>query len=726
MPGEAAANTVREAARLNARSWELSQSNPRGALRLAEQALRIVHPESGSPELAAAHLNAGWALINLGRNEDAVGHLGDARDRYGQLSDRDGVMKATNALAVLSFRIGDTAQAQTLWEEALCLAERAGNRERRVAALNNLGELFCSLGEYERSAEYYLEANRLAEELDDPAVTAVILVNLGRIQLEQGSPESAEGQLREALELASGADDRITEAEALTQLGRAVAAAGGEMEDAEQLHMSSIELCEEIGHPVGVITALYALAELLVGADRLEEAEEHLRRAVEIVGEIDAPVPAVSLIETLSERYEARGELVRSLDLLRWLLKVQRERAGAQTARRLRTMRAQHELDHARMEAEIARIRSEDLRAQSEALELSNEKLQLMHRIGSELTSSLDLEEVAGRLHDRLSEHMTVDVFAIACYRPEKRLLDFAVVIEDTERIAPFTVPVDSADSFASWVVRNRREICMNDAEREDHFYVETRRPFTGKRSNSMVFLPLELEGRIIGVLTVQSQRANQYDEQRVDLLRLLSPYVAVALDNSSKLQTIRTLNHELEREKRQLEEAYERIAHMANHDLLTGLPNRRLLGELVRDYLPLARRRADVFGLLYVDLDDFKPINDTCGHEAGDRVLVQVAERLRSVVRESDTVARIGGDEFVIVLRQVRGQDDAIAIGEKVLDAIREPTEIDDHRYRLSASVGVSIFPEHGDSFEALLNAADRAMYRVKLSRKSGVAAAR
>jgi diguanylate cyclase (GGDEF)-like protein len=678
---------------------------------------------------ATAELNAGWALIFLGRYDEAVGRLNGAREGFSTISDRDGVMKSTNALGVLSFRIGESEQAREFFEEGLRLARADGNADRRIAALNNLGELSSSLGDHDAALGYYRQALEEARHEDDSNAQAVIQMNIGRVKLEQGRWEDALHELQDALERAVAVSDRMTEAEALTQLGRGIALRHGGSDpdgEAEELHLQSIELCEELGDSSGAISALEHLAELLISLERLEEAELHLRRAVDMANESDARVTAVGALTALTERLEAAGDLEKALSLSRWVFELQQEHAGRVTARRVRALRARYELDQARMEAEIVRLRNVELRQKSEALEVSNRKLQLMHRIGSELTSTFDLEEIARRLHDRLNELMRADVFGVAFYRESDQMLDFALVIEDNQRITPFLIPVTSEESFGSWVIRNRREINLTNADHQYRTYVTKRRPFTTSRCRSIIFLPLELEGRVIGVLTVQSRRKEEYDDDTLDLLRLLSPYVAVALENSRKLQTINELNTALQQEKQQLQEAYHRIAHMANHDILTQLPNRRLLVELIHDYIPLARRQAKQFGLLYVDLDDFKPINDTFGHDVGDQVLVRIADRLRSTVRQSDTVARIGGDEFILIVRDVGGVRDIVAVAEKVLSTIGQPITVADQICRLAASIGVSVFPQHGETYDDLVIAADHAMYAAKEAGKSGISIAK
>jgi diguanylate cyclase (GGDEF)-like protein/PAS domain S-box-containing protein len=156
-------------------------------------------------------------------------------------------------------------------------------------------------------------------------------------------------------------------------------------------------------------------------------------------------------------------------------------------------------------------------------------------------------------------------------------------------------------------------------------------------------------------------------------------------------------------------------IVHQAYHDALTGLPNRMLFYDRLNQALALVRRTRRGLAVLFLDLDQFKLVNDTLGHGAGDRLLVEIARRLQQTVRESDTVARAGGDEFILLLRDVDSGTDAARTAQKVLEAVAQPVEIDGQRLYLTTSIGISLFPGDGEEAEALLTSADIAMYRAK-----------
>jgi diguanylate cyclase (GGDEF)-like protein/PAS domain S-box-containing protein len=160
---------------------------------------------------------------------------------------------------------------------------------------------------------------------------------------------------------------------------------------------------------------------------------------------------------------------------------------------------------------------------------------------------------------------------------------------------------------------------------------------------------------------------------------------------------------------------AEERLTHAARHDELTDLPNRTLLNDRLRAGIARAERYQRKLGVVYLDLDDFKPINDHYGHETGDCLLQAVANRLRDTMRQSDTVSRVGGDEFIVSLEQIKSENDAIAAANKLDIALKQPFSVLGKQIDISASIGIAVYPEHGHDPATLLRHADQAMYTAK-----------
>jgi diguanylate cyclase (GGDEF)-like protein len=207
---------------------------------------------------------------------------------------------------------------------------------------------------------------------------------------------------------------------------------------------------------------------------------------------------------------------------------------------------------------------------------------------------------------------------------------------------------------------------------------------------------PIEVFGKPFGAVCFATEEpgGRRFREADTDLVRLIAALCGSALER---------LAHE------------ERLGALAFYDALTGLPNRTLFDDRVTQTFVAARRHRQKFAVLYVDLDHFKEVNDTYGHSGGDELLRVVARRLLSVARESDTVARQGGDEFVVLQRFVRSAQDASRLARRVNDALRQPIAVGEAVVTISASVGVAIYPEDGTTTEELLVRADAALYKAK-----------
>jgi diguanylate cyclase (GGDEF)-like protein len=165
-----------------------------------------------------------------------------------------------------------------------------------------------------------------------------------------------------------------------------------------------------------------------------------------------------------------------------------------------------------------------------------------------------------------------------------------------------------------------------------------------------------------------------------------------------------------------------EELRHVAQHDPLTRLPNRALFSDRLSQELARAKRDSGRFAVIFLDLDDFKPVNDNFGHAVGDLLLQQVAQRLQSAVRAVDTVGRIGGDEFVVLVAGLGGQEAVHTMTDKISQALQEMFVVDGHAVRVSASVGVAVYPEDGNDELTLTRCADTAMYRVKNANQAGI----
>lgn len=217
----------------------------------------------------------------------------------------------------------------------------------------------------------------------------------------------------------------------------------------------------------------------------------------------------------------------------------------------------------------------------------------------------------------------------------------------------------------------------------------------------SMIVVPLMHRDEVVGVLKVLSKNANAFDSTNQFVLKMMSELIAASMFHAARFEA---------------NELYLR----ATHDALTGLANRSLFFDRLRISMARSTRHKEIFAILNLDMDGLKSINDLFGHRAGDAAIKEFANRINAIARETDTVARIGGDEFMIILNKVENRAGAEKHILRLFEKIHQPFKFESNELTIDASIGLAIFPEDGTTIEALMDQSDQAMYQQKRSKKS------
>ena len=218
---------------------------------------------------------------------------------------------------------------------------------------------------------------------------------------------------------------------------------------------------------------------------------------------------------------------------------------------------------------------------------------------------------------------------------------------------------------------------------------------------------PLLVRGQVVGVMLFISQEKDTFTPEFAELLQRLADNLSFALESFDRAD--------------EKSRADERIEYLASHDSLTQLPNREMFNGLLRHAIESAGRYERQFAVLFIDLDRFKVINDSLGHEAGDMLLVEVADRLRGALRSSDIVARLGGDEFVVILEETAERHEVEKVAANLLSVLAQPVELSGHECHATASIGIAMYPNDGTDVLTLTKNADMAMYLAKEDGKNG-----
>lgn len=301
-----------------------------------------------------------------------------------------------------------------------------------------------------------------------------------------------------------------------------------------------------------------------------------------------------------------------------------------------------------------------------------------------------DLPALFRHIHQILGQLLPVNNLSVILYEEKTDQLNVPYQVDEHGFMHETFKP--AAGTLCAEIIRTGQPLLLTS----DMIAARSRqRPlFGGTTPLCWLGVPLKSHKATIGVLVVKSYPGGvEYSEKDQELLQFVSTQIATAI----------------ERQQTQV-----RLQHMAQYDQLTGLPNRGLLYDRLKLALSTARREHAGLSVLYLDLDKFKHINDTLGHSVGDILLQEVAKRLGHCIRQSDTVARIGGDEFVVLLVRIQPAQ-AKRVAGKIRSALSFPFALDDRSVHIVPSIGIAHYPEHGESGEQLLKHADHAMYAMK-----------
>lgn len=340
------------------------------------------------------------------------------------------------------------------------------------------------------------------------------------------------------------------------------------------------------------------------------------------------------------------------------------------------------------LEAEQVRVgvaRDITLRKRTEAQQAA------LYTIAQAAHSAENLQSLYAQVHQVIGQLLPAENFFVALYDAASDELSFPYYTNQLH--APPTPQPLTSDNLIAEVIRSGESLLLTpDTARQVDAMLGTREEH---HCLSWLGVPLISSAGTLGALVLQNYAdAGGYSEQDRKLLQFAANQVATAIERKR---------------------AHSRLEFLALYDQLTELPNRALLLDRLQGAVQRAQRNTLQLAVLYLDMDNFKQINDTYGHTTGDQLLQEAAHRLRQCIRGSDTVGRLGGDEFAIVLENINSYEDATSVAESILVTLSAPYILNGRALLSSPSVGIAAYPEHGQAEQQLLQLADEAMYVAK-----------
>jgi len=704
-----------ELQRLNDQAFTLSDRDARAAKALADEMYSKATDAKSPYWQGLSRYIAGFCLHNLSDYDGAMEEFEHGDQIAQEHSLPNLAIKFRNGYGAVFSRLGQYHDAIEQYAEGLKMARELGLKGDVGQYLINLGEVSLLMGDIAQALSFQSEAVELVSDLAiDARYATDVYYNLGEAQLRSGLMEDAERSYRRSLETARTVGNTVCEVEARVRLSSILAARGHEAEALAVIE-EAVELSRRIGFPLQEVGSLLACGGIEMGLGRLQEATRHYEMAVEVadshkMGDLLPPaLESLSTAKAAMNRFdEAYRDLLRSVEAAH-------ARSSSEAARMLAEIATGYRLEKVKREAELEKVRHRGLQS-------VNERLRIVTHIGRSLTQSLEPRDILTRMWSELSASIDLKWLGFGIYSPDSGQIEFPGLIESGVLQKASTVFVTDESSLAALCVREKRVIYYATATEArsalgDHALIMF--GSVPAAPETILYLPLFRENEIVGVMTVQSIRDHAYSDDIIEMLEAVASFTAIAIENARIMIRSNEMNETISGEKEQVEKAALASSWLAEHDSVTGLFNRRFLERVLDENIRLATLENGGIAVFFVDLDDFKTVNDTRGHDAGDRVLVALAERLLSVFREGDYVARVGGDEFVVVAPGVNSVNTATSMADKVVASLLEPLAVADDLLSITVSVGVALFPEHGHSSQELIHRADEAMYSIKRSGK-------
>ncbi len=668
--------------------------------------------------IATAHANVAGLTNDPGKS---IKHDLDAYQLAldsGQI--RQALVSVSNAVESFAL-LGDLDAALEWCDPALALARQTGWPATVGLCLLQMGDVLRMLGRFSEARAQLQEALGAMVAVAGSRNYEQVLGNLGQLALDVGDFEDGLKwfkQFEERIQAHQDPDLLIKawrgQASTLFSLGR--------VEEAHALALKALELAQEQGNADGQIQILVVLAQLHFASQLPSPPEvnapnatlHYLLHALEIARGIAGYGVSPDLYSQLALAYAACGDFEHAYAHSQAANEARNRNRNEEAQRRALSMQVRQEMERARAETEHHRQLAITLRETASTLET-------LGIIGREITASLNAQAVFQALHRHVHDLLDATFFAVYLIDEEHKWLNGAFVVEQNLPVSSQPIAVTNPTSNFAKCARTRKEVLMNVTESNR---VHNVLPGT-MTTQSLLYAPLVVGERLLGVMSIQSPRAYAYGEREQSIFRALCAYGAIALDNAAAYAAAEHAQKradealtELRATQSKLLEQNLQLERLAVTDQLTGLFNRLRLDRTLEEEHSRNMRYGTQFCILLVDVDHFKSVNDTFGHQQGDQILVGIAQALKEGVREVDVVGRWGGEEFLIICRET-GIEGAVVLAEKLRAAVyaRDFEGVG----RRTASFGVAAF-RAGEVLTETIARADAALYRAKQNGRNRV----
>jgi len=711
----------------------LKYIDSQGTIEAAKAALELCEKIGYTLGKQVANAYISHTYLSLCNYEKALDLLPEALNYFVEEGFYDLQWYVYNLLGIIFCELGDFEKSMDFYDHAQTIATKidlgekydtsASTNRALTSVLNNIAENYKLLKEYKEALIYSERAYNLDTQADYSLTKGVSILSLGEIYYLLEDYEKANSLSYKALRYLKYYNYVLKEDDACIL----IALTSWKKRDyvkADEYFRSAINFKEKESIPIYRIDALISYYGYLKEQGGSTEALDILINACDLSIKYNFAEKVSETSLLLSILYGNLGDHKASFKYIK--LHDQYENIYIESYKKnvIRGLKIKKKMQIIEKENNKIVQKNEDLNLKSRSLQGLVEKISIISELGQKITSTLDEHLIVDILYASIKNFMEVTFFCIGIYDEQNSVINYLDVIADGKKEKVPSSSVANVSSFGGSCIKSGQIMIINDVSKEFPLYINEK-TFKDQMTleintkiNSLMFCPLIVNTKTIGVMSIQSKGKNTFTSYNIEMVKALSSYAAIAINNAIKSMELELEVVKTKEVQNKLEVLNKKLLFISENDSLTGIYNRRKFDTYLNIVWNNSLEDGTSLALLLIDIDYFKEYNDNLGHLDGDQCLASVAGTLANLNKRQYFVARYGGDEFVIVVRKC-SLDQVVEIGENIRSKIFELnishnfSKISD---RVTVSIGVtSVMPNKETEMNELIRKADNALYIAK-----------
>lgn len=619
-----------------------------------------------------------WYYFDLSKYKEAIEIALEAYNTLEKYGDIYGMVRLCNALMSCYSQIGQIELSNEWGIKGVEMADEINDDNMLIVLMINIGIGYIQLGNFIKAKEVFNYINVMYYELEgDKKIT--FLQCMAEIEINIGDANKAIEKINKVYEFFNYMNDEYF----ISETKKIEAMAYSKLKDyhkAELLFQESYDYAVRFNQSFELSNTLVKWSEMYIQKNEVEKAVEKLKEFIPVGQSYDYyQLLRVSYYQ-LYDIYKKRNDLAEALYYLEEYTKIDEKIYNFQSSQWI----AKLDASHTEREASLYKI--------------LYDKTELLSSIGKEIISTLDENNILKIISKEIHKLMKTDMFSIAIYNNETNEMTYKYIDENGKISLKGPVKLDKGNNFTAYCISKREDILIQNFNIDYKKYLNVCNTDEYIEQDigysSLMYTPMIVKDRIIGLMTVQAKDDNIYTQNDMSTLKVLSNYVSIALENAV---------------------SYKKMESIAIYDNLTGLLSRREILKIGNVALKHFSCTNEKITLAMIDIDKFKDVNDTYGHIAGDKIIREISETISKNIRKADFAGRYGGDEFLLVFPHTK-IDRATAIAERVRKLIfNKKYLLDDDKINVSISIGLYEIEQGVNDFTACIKKADIALYQAK-----------